>query len=185
MQTTTTAKAYADRKVWFSMWFLGAVVTFGAAFFPMFYRLVDGRNRHFQNEAQFEQRIAAYLRSKGKEPPAGIEPMKRRNAKLWAASIILIVPAFVIVYLLTKDLAVHEQQQDAYLAAALPERVFMPQTVPLTTYALITIFTLGVGVVYWLYKIVNLYNAHYKAHLAVEKELTRLMEEKQSSVQHM
>ena len=40
-------KVEGDRKVWFSMWFLGAVVTFGVAFFPMFYRLVDGRNRHF------------------------------------------------------------------------------------------------------------------------------------------
>lgn len=183
MQTTLNAKAYSDRKVWFSMWFLGAVVTFGVAFFPMFYRLVDGRNRHFQSEAQFEQRIAAYLKSKGKAPPAPIEPIKERNAKLWAASIILIVPAFVIVYLLSKDLADHEKKQDTYLAA-LPQRVFMPQTIPLTSYVLITIVTLGAGVVYWLYKVTNLYNAHYKAHLAVEKELSRLMEE-QNSVQHL
>jgi len=184
MQATLTAKAASDRKVWFSMWFLGAVVTFGAAFFPMFYRLVDGRNRHFQNEAQFEERIAAYVKSRGKEPPSGLEPIKKRNAKLWAASIILIVPAFIIVYLLSKDLAEHEQKQDTYLAAALPQRVFMPQTIPLTSYVLITIVTLGVGIVYWLYRVTNLYNAHYKAHLAVEKELSRLMEE-QNSVQHM
>jgi cell division protein FtsL len=184
METTTNTKAYSDRKVWFSMWFLGAVVTFGAAFFPMFYRLIEGRNRHFLHEADFEQRVGAYLRSQGKESPAATKPFKQRNAKLWATSIILIVPAFVIVYLLSKDLAAHEQQQDAYLAAVLPERVFMPQTIPITTYVLITIVTLGVGVVYWLYKIVNLYNAHYKAHLAVEKELSRLLEE-QSSVQQM
>jgi len=41
-----------------------------------------------------------------------------------------------------------------------------------------------VGLVYWLYKLVNLYNAHYKAHLQVEKEISRLMEEK-DSVKHM
>ena len=52
-----------------------------------------------------------------------------------------------------------------------------PQTIPIKTYALITLVTLGVGVVYWLYKVVNLYNAHFKAHLQVEKELGRLMEE--------
>jgi hypothetical protein len=184
MQATTTAKAYADRKVWFSMWFLGAVVTFGVAFFPMFYRLVDGRNRHLSNEAEFEQRVDSYFKSKGKETPATHGLPKQRNAKLWATSIILIIPAFVLLYLLSRDLLVHEQQQDAFLAAALPQRVFMPQTVPLTTYVLITIVTLGVGGVYWLYKTVNLYNAHYKAHLAVEKELNRLLEE-QNSVQHM
>ncbi len=166
------------------MWFLGAVITFGVAFFPMFYRLVDGRNRHLANETEFEQRVSVYLKSRGKEVPAVPEPLKRRNAKLWAASIILIIPAFIIVYLLSRDLKIHEQKQDAFLAAALPERVFMPQTIPLTTYVLITVVTLGVGVVYWLYKTVNLYNAHYKAHLAVEKELSRLLEE-QSIVQHM
>jgi hypothetical protein len=184
MQTATAAKAYSDRKVWFSMWFLGAVVTFGLAFFPMYYRVVDGRNRHLCHEEEFEEHIGAYLKSQGKTPPPPAAPFKQRNAKLWAASIILIIPAFFLLYHLSKDLAEHEQRQDTYLAAALPERVFMPQTIPLTTYVLLTIVTLGVGGVYWLYKLVNLYNAHYKAHLAVEKELSRLMEEQQS-VQHM
>ena len=150
----------------------------------MFHRLVEGRNRHFQKEAELEQQVTAYLKSKGKTPPAANVPFKTRNSKLWAASIILIIPAFIIAYLLTKDLSDHEQKEDAFLAAALPERVFMTQTIPLTSYVLITIVTLGVGVVYWLYKIVNLYNAHYKADLQVEKEIGRLMEE-QTSVQHM
>ena len=184
MQTTLNTKVGGDRKVWFSMWFLGAVVTFGVAFFPMFYRLVDGRNRHFQKEEEFEQRIAAYLTQKGKEPPAPTKRLGAMNAKLWAVSVILVVPVFVLLYLLSKDLAVHEQSQDAYLVAALPERVFMPQTIPIKTYAVITLVTLGVGGVYWLYKVVNLYNAHYKAHLQIEKELGRLMEETKV-VEHM
>jgi hypothetical protein len=79
---------------------------------------------------------------------------------------------------LSRDLAVHEQKQDAFLASALQERVFMPQTIQIKTYVVITLVTLGVGTVYWLYKVVNLYNAHYKAHLQVEKEMVRLMEEK-------
>ena len=178
METTIDIKVEADRKVWFSMWFLGAVVTFGVAFFPMFYRLVDGRNRHFRNEAAFEKHVAAHLKGGGEKPLAVGERFKAMNATAWAASIILIVPVFIIVYLLSKDLAVHEQNQDTFLAAALPERVFMPQTIPIKTYAIITLVTLGVGVVYWLYKVVNLYNAHFKAHLQVEKELGRLMEEK-------
>ena len=177
-------KASVDRKIWFSMWFLGAIVTFGLAFFPMFHRLVDGRNRHLQKEAEIERKLAEYMRSKGKEPPAPNRPFKQRNAKLWAASVILIIPAFIIIYLITKDLATHEKAEDAYLAAALPERVFMTQTIPQTTYVLITIVTLGVGGVYWLYKVVNLYNAHYKADLQVEKEIARLMEE-EGNVKHM
>ena len=184
METTTNIKVEGDRKVWFSMWFLGAVVTFGVAFFPMFYRLVDGRNKHFRNEAAFEKHVTAYLKGSREESPAVGERFKEMNAKAWAASIILIVPIFIIVYLLSKDLAVHEQKQDAFLATALSVRVFMPQTIPIKTYALITLVTLGVGVVYWLYKVVNLYNAHFKAHLQVEKELGRLMEENKV-VEHM
>lgn len=165
------------------MWFLSAIVTFGLAFFPMFHRLVDGRNRHLQKEAEIEAKLADYLRVKGKCPPQTHPAPKKRNAALWAASIILVIPAFVILYLVTRDLARHEKEEDTYLAAALPTRVFMPQTIPQTTYVLLTIVTLGVGGVYWLYKIVNQYNMHYKADVLVEKEINRLLEEE--NVKHM
>ena len=166
-----------DRTIWFSMWFLGAITTFGAAFFPMFYRLIDGRNRHFRREAKLETQIAQWLTQQGKEALAVACPVEMK-AKAWAASIILIIPAFVITYLLSRDLQAHEKHQDVFLAKAFPERVFMPQTIPIKKYALITIVTLGVGGVYWLYRVVNLYNAHFKAQLKVEKEIARLMEMK-------
>ena len=178
------SKVESDRKLWFSMWFLAAIVTFGLAFFPMFYRLIEGRNRHFRREAELEEQVAAFLKSQGKEPPAASERLGVMNAKAWAASIVLVVPVFVIVYLLCRDLAVHERDQDRFLAGAFAERMFMPQTIPIKTYALITIVTLGVGVVYWLYKVVNLYNAHFKAHLQVEKEIGRLMGE-EKLVEHV
>lgn len=185
MQTqSATIKKYADRKVWFSMWFLGAIVTFGVAFFPMFYRLVSGRNIHLQKQAEIEAKMAEYLKIKGKQLPEPRSAPKNRNSKLWAASIILIIPAFILMYLLTRDLIAHEKEEDAYLQVALPERVFMTQTIPQTTYVLITIVTLGVGGVYWLYKIVNLYNQHYKADLIVEKEINRILEE-EGNVKHM
>lgn len=184
MENTATTKVYTDRKVWFSMWFLGAVVTFGITFFPMFYRLVDGRNKHFAHQEEIEKQITAYSRRHGKEPPPTRVRLKTMNTKLWAASIILIIPAFVILYLLTRDLATHEKEEDTFLASALPERIFMTQTIPQTTYLLITIVTLGIGGVYWLYKVVNLYNSHYKADLQVEKEIGRLMEE-DKTVEHM
>jgi len=177
METTMRSKVDADRNVWFSMWFLAAIVTFGLAFFPMFYRLLNGRNEHFKREAEFEKQVADYLKSKGKQVPALSERFRERNAKALAVSVILVIPVFVITYLLSKDLSVHERNQDAFLAAAFPERMFMPQTIPIKTYVLITIVTLGVGEVYWLYKVVNLYNAHFKAQAQVEKEIGRLMEE--------
>jgi hypothetical protein len=180
MDTAMQSKVDTDRKVWFSMWFLAAIVTFGLAFFPMFYRLLEGRNRHFKRDGELENQVANYLKSKGKQAPALSERFPERNAKAWAVSIILVIPVFVITYLLSRDLLVHEQNQDAFLAAAFPERMFMPQTIPIKTYVLITILTLGVGEVYWLYKVVNLYNAHFKVQSQVEKEIGRLMEEEKT-----
>jgi len=158
------------------MWFLGAVVTFGIAFFPMFYRLVESRNRHFQKATMLETQIVTYLKSKGREAPIKSREVKGMNPEAWAASIIFVIPIFFILYMLSRDLLLHESDQDAFLATAFPERMFMPQTIPIKTFAAITIITLGVGAVYWLYKVVNLYNAHFKAHLIVEKKIARLME---------
>ncbi len=176
METTTHNRICPDRKVWFSMWFLSAIVTFGIAFFPMFYRLVDGRNKHFQKEILLETQIVTYLKSRSKEAPLKSQRFKVMNAEAWAASIIFVIPIFVILYMLSRDLLMHERNQDAFLASALPERMFMPQTIPIKTYVVITVVTLGIGAIYWLYKVVNLYNAHFKAHLLLEKEIARLME---------
>jgi hypothetical protein len=177
METPKFTSLQGDHKLWFSMWFLGSIVTFGVAFFPMFYRLIEGRNHHFRKEEAIEQQVAAYLQNQGKTAPFVTKHPREMNSKAWAASIILIIPAFIIVYLLSKDLAAHEAEQDQFLAQAFPERMFMQQTIPIKTYAIITILTLGLGVIYWLYKVVNMYNSHYKAHLQVEKKILSLMEE--------
>ena len=160
------------------MWFLASIATFGTAFFPLFYRLIDSRNKHFHREAELEKQISAFMEKHGKEPPTPTDGFREMNAKAWAAAIILGVPVFAIAYLLSVDLLVHEKHQEMFLAAAFPKRMFMPQTIPIKKYVLITIITLGVGIVYWLYKIVNMYNAHYKAQWKIEKEIIRLMEEK-------
>ena len=171
------ATVVRERITWFSMWFMASIATFGAAFFPMFYRMIDSRNKHFRREAELEKKIAAQAGEKGRKlSPADAPP--EMNAKAWAASIILIIPAVIIVYYLSKDLCVHEEHEDQFLAAAFPNRMFMPQTIPIKKYVLLTIVTLGVGGIYWLYKIINLYNAHYKAQWKVEEEIARLMEEK-------
>ena len=169
-----------DQTTWFSMWFLAAVATYGVAFFPMFHRLIENRNRHFRREAEWEEQIARFLKSQGKEPPATTHKINEMNAKIWAISVILVIPVFAITYLLSKDLLIHERHQDMFLAQAFPQRMFMPQTIPIKKYVLITIFTVGIGIVYWLYKVINLYNAHFRAQWVVEKEINALMEDKKN-----
>ena len=177
METAYVKNVEADRKTWFSMWFLGAIVTFGLAFFPLFHRLVEGRNKHFRRELVLEQQISDHLKSQGKTTPEATKSYHEMNALAWAASIILVIPAFVILYLLSRDLEAHERHMDVFLAAAFPQKMFMTQTIPIKKYAILTIVTLGVGGIYWLYKIINLYNAHYKGQWYVEKEISKIMEQ--------
>ena len=167
-----------EHVTWFSMWFLAAIASFGAAFFPMFHHIVVNRNKHFTREAAQEEKIAEYLRKQGKEPPLAVENLRDMNAKTWAASIILVLPVFFLMYYLSRDLRSHEAHEDAFLAAAFPQHLFMPQTIPIKKYVLITILTLGLGGIYWLYRLVNLYNAHFEAQWKVDQEVTRLIEEK-------
>ncbi len=173
------AKTDSEKITWFSMWFLASIATFGIAFFPMFYRLIDSRNKHIRREKELEKEITQWLKKNGKEPTPNKYYPSEMNAKAWAAAIILIIPAFIIIYYLSRDLLLHEEHQDEFLAIAFTEKMFMPQTIPIKKYVIITIVTLGVGGIYWLYKIINMYNAHFKAQWKVEKEIARLMEEKQ------
>ena len=178
METSMQRKGDTDRKMWFSMWFLASIATFGVAFFPMFYRLIDNRNKHFRREAYLEKQIATFLSEQGKKLLPAPDSFDEMNAKAWTAGIILVIPVFMITYLLSKDLRMHEKRQDLILASVFSERMFMPQTIPIKKYALITIVTLGCGIVYWLYKIMHKYNAHFKMHRNIEREIAKLMEKK-------
>lgn len=180
METVMQRRTETERKTWFSMWFLLSIATYGLAFFPMFHRLIDSRNRHFRREADLEKQIECFLSKQGKELPITLNSFNEMNAKAWTIAIILVIPAFVITYLLSRDLIIHEKRQDMILASAFPEKIFMPQTIPIKKYVLITIVTLGLGIVYWLYKIINMYNVHFKAQLEIEKEIAKLMEEKKA-----
>jgi hypothetical protein len=178
MEKNMPSRTETDRILWFSMWFLASIATFGLAFFPMFYYLIERRNKHFLRQDELENRAKTYFRNEGKELQPTANFLPERNAKLWAVSIILILPVFVIAYFLSKDLLLHEKRQQAFLTELFPERDYMPQNLAIKKYTLITLATLGVGIIYWLYKIINTYNSHFKEQRKIEDEIIRLMEEK-------
>jgi hypothetical protein len=176
MEMNMLRRMETDRTTWFSMWFLASIATFGLAFFPMFYRLIERRNKHFLRQNELERQAKTFLRKEGKELQSNALP--ERNAKLWAVSIILVLPVFVIAYFLSKDLLLHEKRQQAFLTGFFPERGYTPQNIAVKKYVLVTVATLGVGIIYWLYKIINTYNNHFMEQRKIEDEIIRLMEEK-------
>jgi hypothetical protein len=175
METRMLRKREKDKNLWFSMWFLASIATFGLALFPMFYQLVKRRNRHFLRQSLLEKEAITLLKNQEKQ---STELVSNRNAKLWAVSIVLVLPVFIIVYLLSRDLIVHERHQQAFFSSLFHESVYVPQEIALRKYVLLTVITLGVGVIYWLYKIVNVYNSHFKQERQLEDRMVQLMEEK-------
>src|SRR3990170_2899676 len=89
------SRTETDRITWFSMWFLASIATFGLAFFPMFYYLIERRNKHFLRQDELEKRVIAFFRNEGKESQPTTNFLSERSAKLWAVSIILILPVFL------------------------------------------------------------------------------------------
>jgi len=177
MGTIMFEKRVRDKTVWFSMWFLASIATFGLASFPLFYQLVERRNKHFLRQKELENQLGILLRKENSRVHS-VESFPVRNSKMWAASIVLVLPAFIIIYILSRDLALHEKHQQSILGTLFPEIGYVRQTINVRIYVALTIATLGVGIIYWLYKIISGYNYHFRQERKIEDQIVRLIEEK-------
>ena len=163
-----------DRIMWFSMWFFLSVASFGLALFPMFYFLIERRNKHFFRQKELENLL---LRLKGMEKiDSDKEYITKRNSILWALSIILIFPVIIIAYILTKELILHEEEQRRFFAVFLPDNDFPTRKINLKFYLVLTLATLGIGAIYWFYKIFNYYNDHFIKQWVIEDKIVKLLE---------
>ena len=166
-----------DRIMWFSMWFLASIASFGIAFFPMFYLMIKRRNNHFKRHIDSERKSHEYL-SKERLDSTVLNLTPERNAKVWTLSIFLIFPIFIITYFLTKDIITHERLQQKKYSKIFSDEQFITQKDSVKKYLLLTIFTLGIGVIYWLYKTMNMYNSHFIHQEKIEGELIKIEETK-------
>ena len=176
MEINMVGPAKPERIMWFSMWFLAAIVTFGLAFFPMFYRSIDRRNKHFRRQREIERQTLGLLKDHEDESGSIRKPPLYRNETLWTGSIILVVPVFGILYFLSSDLMLHEKNQQTFLKKIIPGMDYKPQKIPLRIYVLVAVATLGLGGIYWFYRVLNLYNNHFREHQIIDDEISKLME---------
>ena len=181
-----------DKIMWFSMWAVLSVASFGIAWFPMIYYMIKRRNDHFSRQKQLEALILSKLK-KTKSPeklvPYFLKTKNQelsRNAKAWTLSTLLIVPAFYVFYFLKSDLQKHEEHEHDFLNAliALAKDSGMPLNIqsyattprfPLDKYLVLSVVTFGLAAAYWLYRIFNDYNNHFKMQWLIEDELLRFL----------
>jgi hypothetical protein len=125
-----------------------------------------------------EKQVTALLREQGEETQVAGDLAQDRNSVLWTASIVLVFPVFAIAYFLSKDLRCHEKHQQTFLKRLFPEKHLTLHDISVRRYLIITAATLGIGIIYWLYKIVNMYNNHFKEHRMIDYDVSRFMEAK-------
>jgi hypothetical protein len=171
-----------DRIMWFSMWAVLAVASFGVAWFPMMYYMIKRRNTHFQRQQKLEALILSKLKISPEKLQPNVQEKKPLNAAAWTISTLLIVPAFYIFYVLKRDLNKHEEHEHDFLVEVI--EYAKKSGVPLNLhgfnatprfsrnkYLALSIGTCGLAAAYWLYRIFNDYNSHIKMQWHNEKEI--------------
>ncbi len=189
-----------DRIMWFSMWAILSVASFGLAWFPMIYYMLKRRNAHFSRQEKLETLILSKLR-KTRSPEKSVYTSSKtknqgspRNAKAWTLSTLLIIPAFYVFYFLKTDLQKHEEHEHDFLdeISALAKDSGIPLNIqsyettpsfPLDKYLALSVVTFGLAAAYWLYRIFNDYNNHFKMQWIIEDELLNFLKsiDKESS----
>ena len=202
LEKNIESRKKTDRVMWFSMWFLISVASFGIVWFLMIYFLIKRRNDHFLRQEELETLILTKLRQLSREKPrhkntvstsTKIENLKLfRNPQAWALSTLLIFPTFYVFYFLGTDLQKHEEHEHAFLT----ETISLAQNLGLSInldgftstknfalkrYLILTIVTCGLAAGYWLYRIFNDYNRHFKRQWKLEDELINFLKAINSS----
>ena len=175
-----------DRIMWFSMWAVLSVASFGVAWFPMMYYMIKRRNTHFQRQQKLEALILNKLKLSPEKPQPKISETKPLNATAWTLLSLLIVPAFYIFYVLKHDLNKHEEHEHDFLVQLIeyakekrePLNLHGFTATPrfsLNKYVSLSIVTCGLAAAYWLYRVFNDYNSHIKMQWHNEEEILRFL----------
>jgi hypothetical protein len=186
IEQNSKSRKKTDRIMWFSWWAVISVASFGIAWFPMIYYTIKRRNDHFSRQAKLEALILQKLRNQSPEKLApASETTKQatsRNAALLTLSTLLIVPAFYIFYALKNDLQEHEMHEHVFLTeirelakdSGTPLNIQSYSTTPsfsVGKYVVLSVVTCGLAAAYWLYRLFNDYNNHFKMQWIIEDEL--------------
>lgn len=192
IEQNIASRKETDRIMWFSMWAVLSIASFGLAWFPMIYYTLKRKNDHFLRQKELENLILNKLRKKQnlKKSTSKLSKTKNqspiKNEKVLTLSTILIIPAFYIFYILKNDLQKHEEHEQDFLneTATLAKNYGITLNIqsymttpsfPKNKYIILSVVTFGLAAAYWLYRIFNDYNNHFKMQWIIEDELLSLI----------
>ncbi|MEJ2271813.1 MAG: hypothetical protein P8X91_04910 [Candidatus Bathyarchaeota archaeon] len=192
VESNIVSRKETDKIMWFSMWAVLSVASFGIAWFPMIYFIIKRRNDHFLRQQELEElilrKIEIFNPKKTLLDSLTKNPVKSRNQKLLAFTTIAIIPSFYIFYFLKNDLVNHEKHESVFISRinnfaeevgkSLNIRSYVTASdYSLGKYIIINLLTFGLASIYWLYCIFNDYNNHFKMQWIIEDQLLRFLKE--------
>jgi len=163
------------------------------------YKLIKRRNDHLRRARRLWEAVTSFLEAKGFTGERSyrlkelVDEMKdeewERSPVLWIILTLLFPPVvFYIYHFLNKDFRRHEAQEARYysiLVTVLSGRVSvsrMPEferAVPersTVLYLVLTLLTLGLFSLYWVYTLADDPNRHFMQHKRLERELLSVLE---------
>ncbi|MFQ6080999.1 MAG: DUF4234 domain-containing protein [Candidatus Bathyarchaeia archaeon] len=170
----------------------------------LIYKLVKRRNTHFKRQHFLFEDVIGAVRTiaekKGVDVEVWLSSCDRtvrearaeeteKGAVLWAIlSAIIILAHWYVNYFLMKDFYKHERREEGFwedvrtvlnkmdVPFSLPRRTEVMPDRSFVLYLILTIITLGLFGIYWLYVLLKDPNEHFKYHIQVEDELLSALE---------
>lgn len=168
------------------------------------YNLVKRQNTHSKRQTFLFEDIVAVVKTiaakKGVDVETSLSSCERtvreakaeeteKGAVLWAIlSAIIFIAQWYVYYFLMKDLYRHERREEGFLedltrtldklgiTFSPPRRIEATPDRSFVLYLILTIITLGLFGVYWLYVLLRDPNEHFKNHMKFEDQLLSTLE---------
>jgi len=168
------------------------------------YKLVKRRNTHFKRQTFLTEDIVTAVKAiagkKGVDVEVGLSSCERtvreakaeeteKGAVLWAIlSVIIFIADWYVNYFLMKDFYKHERREDGFwedlsktldklgITFSVPRRTETTPNRSFVLYLILSIITLGLFGIYWLYVLLKDPNEHFKYHRQVEDQILSTLE---------
>jgi len=168
------------------------------------YKLVDRRNSHFKRQIFLMEDTINSLRKIAGQKKVSVETElslcertlrearteeTEKNAVLWAIlSAIIFIATWYVYYFLMKDFYKHERREDGFwedvskifgklgVSFTPPRRMNPMPDRSFILYLILSIITLGIFGIYWLYVLIKDPNEHFRYHAQIDEELLATVE---------
>ena len=170
----------------------------------VYYKLIARRNQHFKRARLLYTSVADLLEKMGSARALSIRSIIRemeveeqeKSAVLWIALIVLIgIVVFYVYHFLNRDFNKHSARERRLLeevkrgleelgvvATFMPEELYVVPRRSTIVYIVLSLVTVGIFSLYWIYTLTKDPNEHFKSHRDIERllisSLERAVEEK-------